>query len=169
MSVSLTNMGMLATVRGDLSLAVERFVEAQALAEEVGDPGWWPSAATTSATPAVTWATWTLPRAISRRPSGAYDDRDDRWSVAHLLEDIALWLLARGPEGDAEAVSLLATAEQLREEIERRGSRPPRPPSRTPSRRRATAPPPTSWTAPLRGCGPRPWTAGPAAALLPAT
>ena len=37
-SVSLTNMGMLATARGDLPLAHERFVEAQALAEEVGDP-----------------------------------------------------------------------------------------------------------------------------------
>ena len=37
-SVSLTNMGMLATVRGELALARDRFVEAQALADEVGDP-----------------------------------------------------------------------------------------------------------------------------------
>ena len=36
-SVSLTNMGMLATARGELRSAHDRFVEAEALAEEVGD------------------------------------------------------------------------------------------------------------------------------------
>ena len=49
-SVSLTNMGMLATVRGELELARDRFVEAQVMAEEVGDRGSSPSVATTSAT-----------------------------------------------------------------------------------------------------------------------
>ncbi len=47
----------------------------------------------------------------------AYAEHDDRWSLAHLFEDVAVWLLARGPAGDAEAVSLLAAAEGLREEI----------------------------------------------------
>ena len=47
----------------------------------------------------------------------AYADHDDRWSLAHLFEDVAVWLLARGPAGDAEAVSLLAAAEGLRAEI----------------------------------------------------
>ena len=47
----------------------------------------------------------------------AYAEHDDRWSLAHLFEDVAVWLLARGPAGDAEAVSLLAAAERLREEI----------------------------------------------------
>jgi hypothetical protein len=48
---------------------------------------------------------------------GAYVERDDLWSLAHLFEDVALWILASGPAGDAEAVSLLAASERLREEI----------------------------------------------------
>ena len=47
----------------------------------------------------------------------AYAENDDRWSLAHVFEDVAVWLLARGAAGDAEAVSLLAAAERLREEI----------------------------------------------------
>jgi class 3 adenylate cyclase/tetratricopeptide (TPR) repeat protein len=116
-SVSLTNMGMLATVRGDLSVAVDRFVEAQALAEEVGDP--WVVAVGHHNLGNAMRDLGDLDAASGHFAAalGAYDERDDRWSLAHLLEDIALWLLARGPEGDAEAVSLLATAEQLRDEI----------------------------------------------------
>ena len=116
-SVSLTNMGMLATVRGDLTAALERFVEAQALAEEVGDP--WVVAVGRHNLGNATRDLGDLDAASGHFAAalGAYDERDDRWSLAHLLEDIGLWLLARGPEGDAEAVSLLATAEQLREDI----------------------------------------------------
>ncbi len=116
-SVSLTNMGMLATVRGDLAAALDRFVEAQALAEEVGDP--WLVAVGRHNLGNATRDLGDLDAAAGHFGAalGAYDERDDRWSLAHLFEDIALWMLARGPEGDAEAVSLLATAEQLREEI----------------------------------------------------
>ncbi|MBF4765508.1 AAA family ATPase [Nocardioides islandensis] len=116
-SVSLTNMGMLAQARGDLALAVDRFVEAQALADEVGDP--WVVAVGRHNLGNATRDLGDLDAAAGHFAAalGAYDERDDRWSLAHLFEDVALWLLARGPEGDAEAVSLLATAEQLREEI----------------------------------------------------
>ena len=62
-------------------------------------------------------ATSTRRRRTSCRRSTRTPSNDDRWSLAHLFEDVAVWLLARGPAGDAEAVSLLAAAERLREEI----------------------------------------------------
>ncbi|WP_151083240.1 AAA family ATPase [Nocardioides cynanchi] len=116
-SVSLTNMGMLATVRGDLELALERFTEAQALAEEVGDR--WLDAVGHHNLGNATRDLGDLDATPGHlRPAlAAYAERDDRWSLAHLFEDVALWLLARGPEGDAVAVSLLASAESLRHEI----------------------------------------------------
>ncbi len=116
-SVSLTNMGMLATVRGDLRLALERFLEAQALAEEVGDP--WVVAVGRHNLGNVTRDVGDLDASAGHFASAlrAYAERDDRWSLAHLFEDIALWLLARGPEEGAEAVWLVAAAEQLRDEI----------------------------------------------------
>ena len=117
MSVSLTNMGMLATVRGDLPLALERFVEAQALAEEVGDP--WVVAVGHHNLGNLTRDLGDLDASAEHlgKVLGAYAERDDRWSMAHLLEDIALWVLAGGTADDAEAVALIAAAEQLRAEI----------------------------------------------------
>ncbi len=116
-AVSLTNMGMLSTVRGDLRVALDRFLEAQALAEEVGDP--WVVAVGRHNLGNVTRDLGDLDAAAGHFAAAmaAYDERDDRWSLAHVFEDVALWLLARGPEGDAEAVSLLAAAGRLREEI----------------------------------------------------
>ena len=117
-SVSQTNMGMLAQVRGQLVDARDRFVEAHALADEVGDllaDGRRP------AQPGQRDAGPGGPRRGRRvlpPPSSTRTpNNDDRWSLAHLFEDVAVWLLARGPAGDAEAVSLLAAAESLREEI----------------------------------------------------
>jgi class 3 adenylate cyclase/tetratricopeptide (TPR) repeat protein len=116
-SVSLTNMGMLATVGGELTVARDRFVEALALAQEVGDQ--WLTAVghhnlgnTSRDLGDLAGAAGSFAAAL-----GAYDERDDRWSLAHLWEDVAIWLLARGQEGDAEAASLIAAAEALREEI----------------------------------------------------
>ncbi|MGC4108857.1 MAG: tetratricopeptide repeat protein [Nocardioides sp.] len=121
-SVSLTNMGMLATAREDLPLARERFVEAQALAEEVGDP--WVVAVGRHNLANVSRDLGDLEPAAAdfRVALGAYVLRDDRWSVAHILEDIALWWLAGADSGDpdaadAAAVYLLAAAERLRGEI----------------------------------------------------
>jgi tetratricopeptide (TPR) repeat protein len=116
-SVSLTNMGMLATVRGELLVALDRFVEACALAQEVGDQ--WLTAVGYHNLGNTRRDLGDLPAAGESFAAalGAYDEREDRWSLAHLFEDVALWLLARGAEGDAEAVSLLAVAEGLREEI----------------------------------------------------
>jgi class 3 adenylate cyclase/tetratricopeptide (TPR) repeat protein len=116
-SVSLTNMGMLATVRGDLQLALDRFTEAQALAEEVGDP--WVVAVGRHNLGNVTRDLGDLEAAPAHFAAAlsAYVERDDRWSLAHLFEDAAVWLLAGGPGGDAEAVWLLGAAEGLRAEI----------------------------------------------------
>lgn len=116
-AVSLTNMGMLATVRGDLRVAHDRFLEAQSLADEVGDP--WVVAVGRHNLGNVTRDLGRLDEAAGHfRPAlDAYAENDDLWSLAHVFEDIALWLLGRGPEGDYEAVSLLAAAERLREEI----------------------------------------------------
>ena len=116
-SVSLTNMGMLATARGDLELALERFAEAQILAEEVGDP-WLVGVGHHN----LGNATRDLGDLEAARghfgPALAtYVEHDDLWSLAHLFEDVAVWLLARGPADDADAVSLLAAAESLRAEI----------------------------------------------------
>ena len=112
MSVSLTNMGMLATARGDLQQALERFVEAHALAEEVGDP--WVVAVGRHNLGNVTRDLGDLDEAAGHFVPAldAYAEHDDRWSLAHVFEDVAVWLLARGPAGDAEAVSLLAAAER---------------------------------------------------------
>ena len=116
-SVSQTNMGMLATVRGDLQQALERFVEAHALADEVGDR--WLKAVGLHNLGNVTRDLGQLDDAAGHflPVLDAYAENDDRWSLAHVFEDVAVWLLARGPAGDAEAVSLLAAAERLREEI----------------------------------------------------
>ena len=116
-SVSQTNMGMLATVRGDLEQAKDRFVEAHALADEVGDR--WLTAVSLHNLGNVTRDLGDLDAAAAYflPVLDAYADNDDRWSLAHLFEDVAVWLLARGPAGDAEAVSLLAAAEGLRAEI----------------------------------------------------
>ncbi len=116
-SVSQTNMGMLATVRGDLPQAFDRFVEAHALADEVGDR--WLTAVGLHNLGNVTRDLGRLDEAAAHfRPAlDAYAENDDRWSLAHVFEDVAVWLLARGPEGDADAVSLLAAAERLRDEI----------------------------------------------------
>jgi class 3 adenylate cyclase/tetratricopeptide (TPR) repeat protein len=116
-SVSLTNMGMLASGRGDLQSALDRFLEAQALADEVGDP--WVVAVGRHNLGNVTRDLGDLDAAAGHFVAAleAYVERDDRWSLAHLFEDVALWLVARGAAGDAEAVSLLAAAEGLRSEI----------------------------------------------------
>jgi tetratricopeptide (TPR) repeat protein len=116
-SVSQTNMGMLATTRGELAQAKGRFVEAHALADEVGDR--WLTAVGLHNLGNVTRDLGDLDAAAAYflPVLDAYADNDDRWSLAHLFEDVAVWLLARGPAGDAEAVSLLAAAESLREEI----------------------------------------------------
>ncbi len=116
-SVSLTNMGMLATVRGDPDLARERFEEAQVLAEEVGDP--WIVAVGHHNLGNATRDVGDLAsaRLHFQRALDAYVERDDLWSLAHLLEDVAVWLLARGEETDTDAVGLLSAAETLRAEI----------------------------------------------------
>jgi tetratricopeptide (TPR) repeat protein len=116
-SVSQMNMGMLATVRSDLTQALERFEEAYALADEVGDA--WLTAVGRHNLGNVTRDLGQLDEAARHLLPvlDSYAEHDDRWSLAHLFEDIALWLLARGPAGDAEAVSLLAAAEALRAEI----------------------------------------------------
>ena len=116
-SVSLMNMGMLAEARRQPELAVERFTEALALAEEVGDP--WLAAVgrhnlgnTSRDLGDLTAAAEHLAHALS-----AYAARDDRWSVAHVLEDTALWLLLRDGRHDAAAVRLLAAAQSVRTTI----------------------------------------------------
>lgn len=118
-SVSLTNMGMLATVRGELPLALDRFVEAQALAEEVGDP--WVVAVGRHNLGNATRDLGDLDAAGPHFAQAlhAYAERDDLWSLAHLFEDVALLLLAGGPEADADvdAVWLVAAAGRLRDEI----------------------------------------------------
>jgi hypothetical protein len=108
---------MLATVRGDLALALERFMEAQTLAEEVGDP--WVVAVGHHNLGNATRDLGDLDAAPGHFAAalGAYVERDDRWSVAHLFEDIAVWMLMRGPGSDVEAMWLLGAAEALRAEI----------------------------------------------------
>jgi hypothetical protein len=116
-SVSLTNMGMLATARGDLPLARDRFLEAQALAEEVGDP--WVVAVGRHNLANVSRDLGDLEPAAAdfRLALDAYVEREDRWSVAHVLEDVAVWALARGAAYDSDAAFLLAAAASVREEI----------------------------------------------------
>ena len=110
-------MGMLAQLRGDLVDSRDRFVEAHALADEVGDR--WLVAVGLHNLGNVTRDLGDLDAAAAHflPVLDAYADHDDLWSLAHLFEDVAVWLLARGATGDAEAVSLLAAAEGLREEI----------------------------------------------------
>ena len=105
----------------------DRFVEAQVLAEEVGDP--WVVAVGRHNLGNVTRDLGDLDAAAGHFAAAieAYVERDDRWSLAHLFEDVAVWLLASGPAGDAEAVSLLAASERLGRRSERRASRRPRP------------------------------------------
>ena len=116
-SVSLMNMGMLATTRGELRSAYDRFVEAEELAEEVGDA--WLVAVGRHNLGNASRDLGDLEAAAPPLESAllAYAERDDRWSLAHVLEDVALWLLARGPAGDTEAVALMAAAERVRVEI----------------------------------------------------
>ena len=87
------------------------------MAEEVGDP--WVVAVGRHNLGNVTRDLGDLDAAAGHFAAalGAYVERDDLWSLAHLFEDVAVWILASGPAGDAEAVSLLAAAERLREEI----------------------------------------------------
>jgi hypothetical protein len=96
---------------------LDRFVEAHALADEVGDR--WLTAVGRHNLGNVTRDLGRLDEAAGYflPVVDAYAENDDRWSLAHLFEDIAVWLLARGPTGDAEAVTLLAAAEALRTEI----------------------------------------------------
>jgi class 3 adenylate cyclase/tetratricopeptide (TPR) repeat protein len=116
-SVSLMNMGMLATAREELDVAVERFAEALALAEEVGDP-WLASVGRHNLGNAardhgdLDAAQGHLLHALR-----AYADHNDRWSVAHALEDVAVWLVARDGDRDEDALVLMGAAEALREEI----------------------------------------------------
>ena len=116
-SVSLTNMGMLATVRGDLPLARERFEEAQTLAEEVGDP--WVVAVGRHNLANVSRDLGDLASAAAdfRVALDAYVERDDLWSVAHVLEDVAVWALARGVSYDEPAAYLLGAAAHVRQQI----------------------------------------------------
>jgi hypothetical protein len=111
------NMGMLASGRGDLAAAYERFAEAEQLAGDVGDP--WLESVGRHNLGNVARDLGDLE--ASARHLGhaltAYVEHDDRWSVAHVLEDVALWLVASGPEGDADALRLIGAAERLREEI----------------------------------------------------
>jgi hypothetical protein len=104
-------------VRGDLPLARERFVEAQLLAEEVGDP--WVVAVGRHNLANVSRDLGDLGPAASdfRVALAAYVERDDRWSVAHVLEDVAVWRLLGDQRCDADAAYLLGAAERLREEI----------------------------------------------------
>ncbi len=116
-SVSLMNMGMLATARGDLASALERFTEGEALAFEVGDP--WLTAVGRHNLGNATRDIGDLaatPEHLAHALT-TYAEHDDLWSLAHVFEDVALWLLAAGPDGDADAVRLLATAARVREEI----------------------------------------------------
>jgi hypothetical protein len=108
---------MLATVRADLPLARERFEEAQALAEEVGDPWVVAVGRHNLANVSRDLGDLTTAAADFRIALDAYLAHDDRWSVAHVLEDIAVWALADGPDADADAAYLLTAAERLREEI----------------------------------------------------
>ena len=87
------------------------------MAEEVGDP--WVVAVGRHNLGNVTRDLGDLDAAAGHFAAalGAYVERDDLWSLAHLFEDVAVWILASGPAGDAEAVSLLAASERLREEI----------------------------------------------------
>ncbi|MGB0099849.1 MAG: tetratricopeptide repeat protein [Nocardioides sp.] len=114
-AVSLTNMGMLATARDRLPAARERFIEAQTLAERVGDP--WLVAVNRHNLGNVDRDLGDLDSAGGhfKQALGAYAERDDRWSLAHLFEDIALWLLCR--DADVDAVWLVAAAGRVRDEI----------------------------------------------------
>ena len=103
-SVCLMNMGMLATTRGELDDARQRFVEAQALASEVGDP--WLDAVGRHNLGNVTRDLGDLAASPAQFDAAldAYVERDDRWSLAHLFEDVALWMLAADADSDADAV-----------------------------------------------------------------
>ena len=116
-SVSLTNMGMLATVRGDLQQALARFAEAQTLAEEVGDPWVVGVGHHNLGNANRDLGDLEAARGHFGPALATYVEHDDLWSLAHLFEDVAVWLLARGAADDADAISLLAAAESLRGEI----------------------------------------------------
>ncbi|QIK66202.1 AAA family ATPase [Nocardioides sp. HDW12B] len=120
-SVALINMGMLALARDDLSLARERFGEARELAELIGDP--WMVAIVGHNQGNVDRQVGELGTAAGhlRASLEAYAERDDRWYLAQVLEDIALWLLTDGGTGteahDHGAVALVAAAGAVRAEI----------------------------------------------------
>ncbi len=120
-SVALVNMGMLALERDDLTLARERFREARALAELIGDP--WMVAIVGHNQGNVDRQVGELGAAAGhlRASLDAYAERDDRWYLAQVLEDIALWLLTDGGTAteahDHGAVALVAAAGTVRTEI----------------------------------------------------
>ena len=116
-SISLMNIGMLALGRADLLAARERFAEAEQLAAEVGDP--WLVAVGRHNLGNVTRDLGDLDAASEHLGHAltSYAEHDDRWSLAQVFEDVALWLVAAGPDGDEAAVRLLSAAEGLREEI----------------------------------------------------
>ena len=116
-SVSLTNMGMLASARGELGLAMSRFEEAQRLAEEVGDP--WVVAVGHHNLGNAARDLGRLEEVAEhlRAALEAYAEHDDRWSLAHLFEDVAVWCLVRGRQHDSESARLLGAAQRVREEI----------------------------------------------------
>ena len=119
-SVALINMGMLALAREDLALARERFGQARALAELIGDP--WMVAIVGHNQGNVARQVGDLGAAAAhlRASLDAYAERDDRWYLAQVFEDVSLWLLDQGGNDgthDHGAAALVAAAGAVRAEI----------------------------------------------------
>ena len=126
-SVSLTNMGMLATARGDLRAGPRRASpRPRSWQRRSATPGWWASATTTSATPTRDLGDLEAARGHFGPALATYVEHDDLWSLAHLFEDVAVWLLARG-RGRRRRRGLVARGGGVAAGGDRRAAGSPRP------------------------------------------
>ncbi len=115
-AVSMTNLGMIASTRAAFEEARGRFEEAMRLHREVGDTSMRSrSTRTTSATRYRGLGDYAAARQHYARQPARARERDDRWALAFLLEDVGrLAALTGEPE---PALELLGAADALREEI----------------------------------------------------
>ncbi len=122
-SVSQNNLGMIALLQKDFTVAQMRFEESMRLASEIGDR-WVVAVRPSQPRQRQPRARETAAKAGDEflQALQAYEDYSDQWSLALLVEDMALLALAK--DELVQAVELIGAADALRTRLDA-----PRPPA----------------------------------------